>query len=79
MANEQVMTLDNPTGLLLPLELLQKIGVGAGDQIEIAVNGRTVTVRALKKEAEEQRLDAMMEAIMDRHDNLFRRLAQGVQ
>jgi antitoxin component of MazEF toxin-antitoxin module len=102
MTSEQVMTLDNPVGLLLPLEMLQRIGISTGDQIEISVSERALTVRPLT-EAETERkkagtlvgtkvtvdegtakadmktVDEMMESIMDRHDNLFRRLAEGVK
>lgn len=45
MTNQQVMTLDNPAGLLLPLEILRQIGVSAGDQIEISVSEHTLIVR----------------------------------
>jgi antitoxin component of MazEF toxin-antitoxin module len=54
MANQQVITLDNPAGLLLTPELLQQIGVGQGDQIEISVNDRTLTVRSFNEAGSER-------------------------
>ena len=76
MTTAQVATVNESAELVLTQELLQQIGVGAGDKIEIAVNDRTLIVRALEK-ADDQRMDEMMESIMDRYDNLFRRLAEG--
>lgn len=57
MTNQQVMTLDNPAGLLLSLEILQQIGVRAGDQIEISVIEGALIVRSLT-EAEIERKKA---------------------
>ncbi|MFN8002322.1 MAG: hypothetical protein U0X75_15035 [Acidobacteriota bacterium] len=91
MASERVITLDNSAGLLLPLELLQQIGVNNGDQIEIRVEGHKLTVRPLAEAdlensslpstqpTNDKAIDEMMESIMDRHDNLFRRLAEGAK
>ncbi len=91
MLNEQVLTVGDPAELIIPQEILKLIGVGAGDKIEIAVSDRKLIVRSLDEaEIEGKRtaisetnaaanVDEMMEAIMDRHDNLFRRLAEGPQ
>jgi antitoxin component of MazEF toxin-antitoxin module len=47
MPNQHVMTLENPAGLLITPEMLEQIGVSAGDQIEISVSDRTLIVRSL--------------------------------
>lgn len=78
MTTAQVATVNESAELVLTQELLQQIGVGAGDKIEIAVNDRTLIVRALE-EVDDQQMDEMMESIMHRYDNLFRRLAEGVE
>jgi len=85
------MTLENPAGLLITPEMLEQIGVSTGDQIEISVSERALIVRSLTvaeterrktatlKEAEAVDVDDSMESIMDRYDNLFRRLAEGAK
>ena len=80
MTGTQIVTINETAALILTPEWLQQIGVSAGDQIEIAVNQRSLTVRPLKAESDEDaRIEAMMDSIMDRHDNLFRKLAEGVK
>ena len=91
MTNQHVMTLENPAGLLITPEMLEQIGVSTGDQIEISVSERALIVRSLTvaeterrktatlKEAEAVDVDDSMESIMDRYDNLFRRLAEGAK
>lgn len=63
MANEQVMTLDNPAGLLLTPELLQEIGVRAGDQIKVSVRERVLTIRPFDESlTERERLEELQAA-----------------
>ncbi|MCI0389814.1 MAG: hypothetical protein MOB07_13780 [Acidobacteria bacterium] len=80
MSNQHVMTLENPAGLLITPEILEQIGVSTGDRIEISVSEHALIVRPLTvAETERRTVDDMMESIMDRHDNLFRRLAEGAK
>ena len=80
MTGTQIVTIGETAAFTLTPELLREIGVGAGDQIEIALNDRSLTVRPVTEPDEEDaRLETMMDSIMDRHDNLFRRLAEGPQ
>ena len=45
MSNQHVMTLEDPAGLLITMELLEQIGVSAGDKVEIKISDRALTVR----------------------------------
>jgi antitoxin component of MazEF toxin-antitoxin module len=47
MANQRVMTVEDPAGLLITTELLEQIGVSAGDKVEIKITDRALTVRPL--------------------------------
>lgn len=63
MASEQVLTLDNPAGLLLTPELLREIGVGAGDQIKVSVRESILTIRPFDGSlTERERLEALQAA-----------------
>lgn len=82
MANEHVMTLDNPAGLLITPELLQQIGVGEGDKIEIKIIDNALMVRPLRDledEREEQMMDEIMESLIERRRTLYERLAEGAK
>lgn len=79
MTNEQVMTLDNPAGLLLPLEVLQQIGINTGDQIEISVNERTLTLRSLNEAETERKMDEIAASLLESRRGLYERLAEGAK
>lgn len=79
MTNEHVVTLENPAGLLITAELLEKIGVSAGDKIEITITDRALTVRPLNEAEQEKMMDEMMESLMDRRQKLYERLAEGAK
>jgi antitoxin component of MazEF toxin-antitoxin module len=58
MTNQHVMTLEDPAGLLITPEMLEQIGVGTGDQIEISFSERALIVRSLT-EAETDRRETV--------------------
>jgi len=79
MANQHVMILENPAGLLITTELLEQIGVSTGDKVEIKITGRALTVRPLNETEQEKVMDEVMESLMERRQNLYERLAEGAK
>jgi len=47
MTNQHVITLEDPAGLLITPEMLEQIGAGTGDQIEISFSERALIVRSI--------------------------------
>lgn len=77
MANQHVITLEDPAGLLITPEMLEQIGVSAGDQIEISVSERKLIVRPLALAETERRKAATLkgaEAVDDESTVTFREL-----
>ena len=79
MTNQRVMTLEDPAGLLITAELLEQIGVSAGDKVEIKITDRALIVRPLAETEEEQIMDEAMESLMERRQKLYERLAEGAK
>jgi antitoxin component of MazEF toxin-antitoxin module len=79
MANQRVMTLEDPAGLLITTDLLEQIGVSAGDKVEIKITGRALTVRPLAEAEQEKVMDEAMESLMERRQKLYERLAEGAK
>ena len=77
MTNQRVMTLEDPAGLLITAELLEQIGVSAGDKVEIKITDRALIVRPLAETRQEQIMDEAMESLMERRQKLYERLAEG--
>jgi len=79
MADRRVMTLEDPAGLLITTELLEQIGVSAGDKVEIKITDRALTVRPLAEAEQEKVMDEVMESLMERRQKLYERLAEGAK
>jgi len=77
MFNQRVMTLEDPAGLLITMELLEQIGVSAGEKVEIEITDRALTVRPLAEAEQEKVMDEVMESLMERRQKLYERLAEG--
>lgn len=79
MTNRLVMTLEDPAGLLITTELLEQIGVSAGDKVEIKITDHALTVRPLAETEQEKVMDEMMESLMERRQKLYESLAEGAK
>jgi antitoxin component of MazEF toxin-antitoxin module len=79
MANQRVMTVEDPAGLLITTELLEQIGVSAGDKVEIKITDRSLTLRPLAEAEQEKAMDEIMESLMERRQKLYERLAEGAK
>ena len=77
MTATQIVTVNETAGFTLTPEWLQQIGVKAGDQIEIAVNERSLTVRSLERHEIAEKMDQIVESLMERRRGLYERLAEG--
>ncbi|MBO0727456.1 MAG: hypothetical protein J2P52_17790 [Blastocatellia bacterium] len=79
MAGQYVMTLDDPRGLLITTELLEQIGVGAGDKVEIKITDRALTISPFADTEQEKVMDEVMESLIERRQKLYERLAEGAK
>jgi antitoxin component of MazEF toxin-antitoxin module len=79
MTDRRVMTLEDPAGLLITAELLEQIGVSAGDKVEIKISDRSLTVRPLAETEQEKVMDEAMDSLMERRQQLYERLAEGAK
>ena len=79
MASRCVMILENTEGLLITTELLEQIGVGAGDKVEIKITDRGLTISPFAETEQEKVMDEMMSSLMERRQKLYERLAEGAK
>jgi antitoxin component of MazEF toxin-antitoxin module len=75
--NEQVLTLGDPAELIISQEILKQIGVGAGDQVEVAISDRAVIVRPLEEAERARKIAAATKDIFDRRREAYMKLAEG--
>jgi antitoxin component of MazEF toxin-antitoxin module len=79
MINEQIITLDDPTGFLLTPEMLQQIGISTGDKIELTIINRTLILRSLDEAERARKIAAATKDIFDRRREAYQILAEGPQ
>jgi len=77
MLNEQVFTLGEPAELVISQDILKRIGVGAGDKIEIAISDRALIVRPLEEAERARKIAAATRDIFDRRRDAYLKLAEG--
>jgi antitoxin component of MazEF toxin-antitoxin module len=75
--NEQVLMLGDPAELVISQDVLKKIGVGAGDKVEVAVSDGALIVRLLKEAERARKIAAATRDIFDRRREAYLKLAEG--
>jgi hypothetical protein len=77
MSNEQIITFDDPAGFLLTPEILQQIGINAGDKFELTIINRTLILRSLDEVERARKIASATRDIFDRRREAYQILAQG--
>jgi antitoxin component of MazEF toxin-antitoxin module len=79
MLNEQVFTLGESVELVISREILTRIGVDAGDKVEVAISDRSLIVRSLEEAERARKIAAATRDIFDRRREAYLKLAEGPQ
>ena len=76
MPGQKVIVVDNLPALLLPSELLEKLGVSIGDVLDLTVEGRTLIIRPTHETERRAKMDAAMKDLMIRRRVVYECLAE---
>lgn len=79
MSRKRITASENPTTLLLPQELLDKLGVDDGDEIDVSVVHRTLILRSLDEAERAQKIEAATKGVFDRRKTAYEELAKGAE
>ncbi|HZS10228.1 MAG TPA: AbrB/MazE/SpoVT family DNA-binding domain-containing protein [Blastocatellia bacterium] len=79
MSRQQVTLVNDSPVLLLSPELMEKLGISIGDELELAVENRTLIVRPLDEVEREAKMDAAMKDLMERRREVYEKLAEGAK
>lgn len=77
ISSNRIAAVGEGPALILTQELLDQLGVKAGDQVDITVADRTLTVRPLAEAERARLIDEAMEKLIERRRGLYQRLAEG--
>lgn len=77
MSRERITTSGTDATVRLPGEILERLGVAVGDDVEMLVVDRTLVVRPLNEAERAAHVDALIEEIMERRKSAYEELARG--
>jgi antitoxin component of MazEF toxin-antitoxin module len=79
MSRKRIMASDDSATVLLPQEILDVMGVSDGDEIDVSVTGRTLTLRSLVEAERARKIGAAADAVFERRRAAYEELAKGAE
>jgi len=79
MSRKRITVSESSTALLLPQEILDLMGVDAGDEVEVSVVDRTLILRPLDEAERAQKIEAAAKSTFERRQSAYEELAKGVE
>jgi antitoxin component of MazEF toxin-antitoxin module len=79
VSRERITAGGESAALLLPKDVLDKLGIAIGDEVELSLVDRTLILQPLDEADRAQRLEAVTETVFERRQSAYTRLAQGAE
>ena len=77
MSRERITAIGETAALLLPKDVLDKLGIAPGDEVELSLIDRTLLLQPLDEAARGQQLAAITTIVFARRRSAYTQLAQG--
>lgn len=77
MSRELLTVVGESAALLLPKEVLEKLGISIGDEVEVSLFDRTLLVQPLDEADRARQLATLTKSVFMRRQSAYIRLAQG--
>lgn len=77
MSRERLTVVGESAALLLPKEILEKLGISIGDEVEVSLFDRTLLVQPLDEADRARQLATLTKSVFMRRQSAYIRLAQG--
>lgn len=79
MSRKRITASENSTTLLLPQEILDTLGVDAGDEVDVIIVDRTLILRPLDEVERAQKIDDATKTVFERRKIAYEELDIGVE
>lgn len=79
MSRKRITVSESSTAFLLPQEILDLMGVDAGDEVDVSVVDRTLILRPLDEVERAQKIDAAARSAFERRQSAYEELAKGAE
>jgi antitoxin component of MazEF toxin-antitoxin module len=77
MSRERITAVGKSAAILLPKEVLDKLGIAIGDEVELSLFDRTLVLQPLDEASRAQQLAAITQMVFARRQQAYTQLAQG--
>jgi antitoxin component of MazEF toxin-antitoxin module len=77
MSRKRITASEDSATLLLPREMLDALGVGDGDEVDVSVTGRTLILRPLDEAERAQKIEEATRTVFERRKSAYEELAKG--
>ncbi len=79
MSHKRITVAEDSSMVVVPKEVLEMMGVEAGDEIDLSVVDRTLILRPLDEVERAQKFDAVTKAVFERRKSAYEELAKGAE
>jgi antitoxin component of MazEF toxin-antitoxin module len=79
MSHERIIAVGESAALILPKDVLDKLGIAVGDEVELSLIDRTLVVQPLAEADRAQKLEEVIKTVFERRQSAYARLAQGAE
>lgn len=79
MSHERIIAVGESAALILPKDVLDKLGIAVGDEVELSLIDRTLIVQPLAEADRGQKLEEVIKTVFERRQSAYARLAQGAE
>jgi antitoxin component of MazEF toxin-antitoxin module len=76
MARNHITTVGDSAALLLSQDILDKIGVHIGDEVDIAIVDRVLILRPLDEVERQRTIEAVIDDVFESRKSAYQRLAE---
>jgi antitoxin component of MazEF toxin-antitoxin module len=79
MSRKRITATENSTTLLLPQDILDMMGVGDGDEIDVSVVDRTLIIRPLDEAERARKFESATQSVFEQRKSAYEELAKGAE
>ena len=79
MSRERITAVGESAALLLPKDVLDKLDIAIGDEVELSLIDRTLILQPLVEADRAQKLEAVTKTMFERRQSAYVRLARGTE
>jgi antitoxin component of MazEF toxin-antitoxin module len=79
MSRKRIATSEDSAAILLPQEVLDQLGITAGDEVDLSVVDRTLILRPLGEAERARKIEDATSTVFERRKSAYEQLAKGVE